>query len=189
MINIYSVNNYTFGNAEEDSNEKQVKIGKYDKMRSLFETQGTVHSVRAVFLIHNKKHPNIFVFLKKSDNSLVIPGGKLEVGEDEEEGLKRVLKEKVIPSGDFEILDHICTWYRPQFSSYMYPYLPVHISTPKEIEKWFIVTLNENQKLTIPAKYIIKALPSYEINSNNSYGTQLSTLPSLLSKFDFSFKE
>lgn len=32
-------------------------------------------------------------------------------------------------------------WYRPNFDTVLYPYLPPHVTRPKEIKKLFIVPL------------------------------------------------
>ncbi len=59
------------------------------------------------------------------------PGDSLVPGEDEIEGLKTKLNQKLSPLGlesDWEIGELLATWYRPNFETFMYPYLPAHIT-------------------------------------------------------------
>ena len=190
-LTIYSFSHYSFGSKEDSSiEEKESKLDKMVKLRNIFESQGMVRSVRLVVLIHEQNHPSILIFKKKNENSFILPGGKLEPGEDEESGIQRIL-EKKLQSGNFNFdeVQHLSTWYRPYYTTSFYPYLPVHITSPKETEKWYIVSLPETLKMKIPSKYELISISFYDLNANTtSFGYQLSTIPILLSKFDFIFK-
>ena len=99
------------------------------------------------------------------------PGGSLQTGESETDGLQvlpsprptpppaplltvaacweqRVLQELLAPTADqgktavaFEVLSLLSTWWRPDFDDRLYPYLPVHVSFPKESTKVYFVTM------------------------------------------------
>jgi hypothetical protein len=110
---------------------------------------------------------NIFSFLINS------PGDYLKPGEDEIEGLKRRLDERLAPppgsqfdqithgiNNEWEIGDCLAQWWRPNFETFMvqfpvlsvvivsflliqYPFIPAHITKPKECKKLFVVQMPE----------------------------------------------
>ena len=75
------------------------------------------------------------------------PGGELNTEEDEVEGLKRLLTETLGRQDgvkqEWVIEDIIGNWWRPNFEPPQYPYIPSHITKPKEHKKLFLVQLGE----------------------------------------------
>ena len=75
----------------------------------------------------------------------IVPGGELNPGEDEIDGLKRILSETLGRTDgvaqEWLIEDLIGTWWRPNFEPAQYPYIPPHITKPKEEKKLFLVQL------------------------------------------------
>ncbi|KAJ1474887.1 Cleavage/polyadenylation specificity factor subunit 5, partial [Baffinella frigidus] len=73
------------------------------------------------------------------------PGGRLRPGETEEQGLLRKLDNKLAPADadppSWEVGQELAQWWRPNFDVHQYPYLPVHISRPKESRKVFLIHL------------------------------------------------
>ena len=55
----------------------------------------------------------------------------------------------------FSILveDLIGTWWRPNFEPAQYPYIPPHITKPKEQKKLFLVQLPEKAFFAVPRNY------------------------------------
>ena len=98
---------------------------------------------RAVILTHLHGHPHVLLF-KPTDRgrdsgrpAFKLPGGALQTGESETEGLQRVLAQLLAPTAEqekasveFEVIDLVSTWWRPDFDDRMYPYLPV-VSQPQ----------------------------------------------------------
>lgn len=97
------------------------------------------------------------------------PGGELKNGENEVDGLKRLMTEvnflkvcfiytyskllflKTLGrqdgiAQDWLIEDCIGNWWRPNFEPPLYPYIPAHITKPKEHKKLFLVQLGEKGK-------------------------------------------
>lgn len=78
------------------------------------------------------------------------PGGELNPGEDEVEGLKRLMTETLGRQDgvqhEWVIEDAIGNWWRPNFEAPQYPYIPAHITKPKEHKKLFLVQLPEKGK-------------------------------------------
>lgn len=65
-------------------------------------------------------------------------------------GLERVLDDRLAPvAGDktgWEIGECLAQWWRPNFETFMYPFVPAHVSRPKECKKLYLVHLPENSK-------------------------------------------
>ena len=64
-------------------------------------------------------------------------GGELNPGEDSIEGLKRLLNETLgrpdsTQQNNWIVEDVIGNWWRPNFEAPRYPYVPAHITKPKE---------------------------------------------------------
>ena len=64
------------------------------------------------------------------------------------EGLKTRLAHQLSPQAaslitEWVIGDCVATYWRPHFEPQLYPYLPVHVTRPKEIRKLFAVHLPE----------------------------------------------
>ena len=202
--NLYDRSNYTCRNLSDDSGDEMiqedeeqvtVKPPKMERLRSYFQQKkysadGTVKSVRAIILAFSHRHPHLFLLSKESDSGrrYIIPGGKLLPGEDYETGLKRILDKKlaIVEGGSYEIADQlVATWYRPQFGDQMLPYLPVHITSAKEIEEWYLVLLPKKAKLQVKAKYGVSWASFYQLQAGTDCGPQLSKVPVLVSRFNF----
>jgi cleavage and polyadenylation specificity factor subunit 5 len=98
--------------------------------------------------------------------------------------LSRRLAPADVPQPDWEIGECISTWYRPHFETTMYPYIPPHITNPKEIKKIFLVQLPQKQTFAIPKNMKLLAVPLFELYDNvNRYGNLICSLPVALSKF------
>ncbi|KAL8286298.1 hypothetical protein RQP46_004786 [Phenoliferia psychrophenolica] len=129
------------------------------------------------------------------------PGDYLKPGEDEVEGLKRRLAFRLGKApgvseddgGDtdmtnagiesWEISDVLAQWWRPNYESFMYPYIPAHIAHPKEVKSIYLVQLPERQVLTVPSNMKLLAIPLFELYDNAvRYGPMLAAIPHLLSK-------
>jgi len=44
-------------------------------------------------------------------------------------------------NGDWEIADTVAQWWRPNFETFMYPFIPAHITRPKECKKLYMIQL------------------------------------------------
>jgi cleavage and polyadenylation specificity factor subunit 5 len=79
------------------------------------------------------------------------PGGWLRHDEDEIEGFQRVLDDLFEPDGSskdkkWEIGEVVGQWWRPNFETSLYPYLPAHVTRPKEVKKQYIIPLPQNSE-------------------------------------------
>lgn len=79
------------------------------------------------------------------------PGDYLHHEDEEIDGFKKRLNERLAPVGsqfsgegvneDWEIGDTLAQWWRPNFETFMYPFLPGHVTRPKECKKLYLIQL------------------------------------------------
>ena len=79
------------------------------------------------------------------------PGDYLHPEDDEIEGFKSRLNERLAPIGnqfsgqgvndEWQIADTLAQWWRPNFETFMYPFLPAHVTRPKECKKLYFIQL------------------------------------------------
>lgn len=187
IVNIYPLDNYAIQSKEAKYEKGLSSKDRMDRMAEQYGVQGMRRVVEAVLLTQLHGHPHVLV-LQSGSTFFALPGGKISPGEDEIEGLKRKLNNKLGPPPDsqesveWEIGDHIATWYRPQFDAHMYPYLPAHITKPKEVKKIFIVHLPEKCTFYHRSNKELRAIPLMDLYSNASkYGTVIASIPQVLS--------
>ena len=192
---LYPLANYSFGD-KDPQHDQQAGENLSQRMLQLkrnFEFAGLQITVEAAIIVHENDCPHLLL-LSAEGTYFTLPGGTLAPGQDEKTGLLQHLNRLMSPIGDqppcnFGVDDIIGCFYRPNFSNAIYPYLPTHIKRPKEIFKTFLVHLPENAYISIPSNYKIIAVPLFELFGNpEKYGTRLSSLPHLLSKYNFYYQ-
>lgn len=69
-----------------------------------------------------------------------------------------------------------------------YPYLPAHVTKPKECKKICMVRLSERQVFAVPKNFKLLAVPLFELYDNAArYGPVIASLPHLISRYEFAF--
>ena len=96
-------------------------------------------------------------------NATASPGDYLHPHETELEGFKNRLNERLAPVGtqfsgegvndEWEIGDTLAQWWRPNFETFMYPFIPAHVTRPKECKKLYFIQLPKTSCVTIPLVY------------------------------------
>ncbi|KAG7230505.1 hypothetical protein INR49_024614 [Caranx melampygus] len=158
-INLYPLTNYTFGTKEPLYEKDSSVAARFQRMREEFDKMGMRRTVEGVLIVHEHRLPHVLL-LQLGTTFFKLPGGELSPGEDEVEGLKRLMTE--------------------------YPYIPAHITKPKEHKKLFLVQLQEKALFAVPKNYKLVAAPLFELYDNApGYGPIISSLPQLLSRFNF----
>ncbi|CAB0012641.1 unnamed protein product [Nesidiocoris tenuis] len=190
-INLYPLTNYTFGTKEPLFEKDPSVPARFQRMREEFDKIGMRRSVEAVFLVHEHGLSNVLL-LQLGLTFFKLPGGELNPGEDDVEGLKRLLTETLGRQDgvkqEWIIEDTIGNWWRPNFEPPIYPYVPAHVTKPKERRRLFLVQLPEKTLFAVPKNYRLVAAPLYEIYDNaHGYGPIISCLPQILSRFNFTF--
>ncbi len=143
---LYPLTNYTFGTKEALVDEEPSMAGKIAKLQTDYATQGMRTTVEAVLLVHDHSHPHIlmlqqgpnffklFVFplfscsftgIETGSNFQIScsPSGSLIPGEEDVQGLKRILGTILGPEQggsleDWDIGEAIGVWWRPHFETF-----------------------------------------------------------------------
>nr|POE86651.1 pre-mrna cleavage factor im 25 kda subunit 2 [Quercus suber]POE87646.1 pre-mrna cleavage factor im 25 kda subunit 2 [Quercus suber] len=165
-IRLYPLSNYTFGTKETQPEED----------------------------------PSVKDRLKRLEEHYEQPGDYLAPEADEREGFKARLNERLAPpansslastdpeESDWDIMDTLAQWWRPNFETFMYPYLPPHVSRPKELKKLYFIQLPKSKVLSVPKNMKLLAVPLFELYDNTGrYGPQLSAIPHYLSRYRWEF--
>ena len=133
--------------------------------------------------------------MRATDSPDYRPGDYLPASADEISGFKSRLNERLAPqntttdpNSDWEIGDTLAQWWRPNFETFMYPFLPGHVTRPKECKKLYLIQLPKKKVLSVPKNMKLLAVPLFELYDNTArYGPQLSAIPHLLSRYRFEF--
>lgn len=188
-VNLYPLTNYTFGTKEAQYERDSSVPARFQRMREEFEKMGMRRSVEGVLLVHEHGLPHVLL-LQLGTTFFKLPGGELNPGEDEAEGLKRLMTEVLGRQDgvkqDWLIEDTVGNWWRPNFEPPQYPYVPPHITAPKEHKMLHLVQLPEKALFAVPKNYKLVAAPLFELYDNaQGYGPIISSLPQALSRFNF----
>lgn len=152
---------------------------------------------------------------KRTTLTLARPGDYLRAEDDEIEGFKARLNERLAPVGtqftgegvndEWQVGDTLAQWWRPNFETFMYPFIPAHVTRPKECKKLYFIQLPRSstspfsyhyqiytnaipEVLSVPKNMKLLAVPLFELYDNTArYGPQLSAIPHLLSRYNFEF--
>ncbi|KAJ8516728.1 hypothetical protein ONZ45_g5994 [Pleurotus djamor] len=195
-IALYPLSNFTFSTKEAQPEEDPSVAARLQRLQNNYEDFGMRRTVEGILVVHDHGHPHILM-LQIANAFFKLPGDYLKPGEDESEGLKRRLDERLAPpsgssqqfnaahgvDNDWEIGDCLAQWWRPNFETFMYPFIPAHITKPKECKKMFLVQMPEKKVLAVPKNMKLLAIPLFELYDNAArYGPQLSAIPHLLSR-------
>mmetsp|Transcript_4421 Transcript_4421/g.15827 ORF Transcript_4421/g.15827 Transcript_4421/m.15827 type:complete len:207 (-) Transcript_4421:1249-1869(-) len=186
---IYPLANYTFGTKDALHEKDGSVAARMKRMRDKYEIEGQRKSVEGILLVQQNNHPHILL-LQIGNTFFKLPGGRLRPGEDEVEGLKRKLSSKLLTPQErdehtWEVGECVGTWWRPNFETVLYPYVPAHITKPKECKKLFIVPLPEKATFSVPRNLKLLAVPLFELYDNvQRYGPVISAIPQELSRFN-----
>ena len=88
---------------------------------------------------------------RSADCQSTRPGDYLKAEDEEIEGFKLRLNERLAPVGtqfsgegvndEWQVGDTLAQWWRPNFETFMYPFLPPHVTRPKECKKLYFIQL------------------------------------------------
>ncbi|KAG0155566.1 hypothetical protein PDIDSM_2738 [Penicillium digitatum] len=213
-VRLYPLSNYTFGTKETQPEEDPSVLARLKRLEEHYGLHGMRRTCEGILVCHEHNHPHVLMlqianaFFKLQvlyclyafiHNPLLIvfrPGDYLHHEDDEIEGFKKRLNERLAPVGsqfsgegvndDWEISDTLAQWWRPNFETFMYPFLPGHVTRPKECKKLYFIRLPKKKVLSVPKNMKLLAVPLFELYDNTArYGLQLSAIPHLLSRYNF----
>ncbi|XP_015889257.1 pre-mRNA cleavage factor Im 25 kDa subunit 1 [Ziziphus jujuba] len=190
VIDIYPLSSYYFGSKEALHFKEETLADRTQRLKSNYAAHGLRTSVEAVIVVELFKHPHLLL-LQVKNSFFKLPGGRLRPGESDIDGLRRKLSRKLSLSEngdgiDWEVGECLGMWWRPDFETLLYPYLPPNVKRPKECTKLFLVKLPVSRKFIVPKNLKLLAVPLCQIHENHkTYGPIISGVPQLLSKFSF----
>ena len=88
----YPLTNYIFGTKDALFEKDPSVPARFQRMRDEFDKIGMRRSVEGILLVHEHGLPHVLL-LQLGTTFFKLPGGELNPGEDEAEGLKRLLTE------------------------------------------------------------------------------------------------
>eukprot|EP01006_Ploeotia_vitrea_P008293 TRINITY_DN19564_c0_g1_i1.p1 TRINITY_DN19564_c0_g1~~TRINITY_DN19564_c0_g1_i1.p1 ORF type:complete len:224 (-),score=14.05 TRINITY_DN19564_c0_g1_i1:149-820(-) len=191
-IDTYQLSNYTFGMKDAQQDKDNSPPARLLRMKEKYQVEGMRRSVDGVLLVHLHKHPHVLL-LQIGNSCFKLPGGRCKAGEDEVSCLKRKLNKKLAPSTNYqqpnwEVGELLATFWRPNFDQHMYPYVPPHITKPKECRRLYIVPLPEKCIFSVPRNYKLLAVPLFELQENTKrYGSVIASIPQALSRFNVNY--
>ncbi|KAL2262842.1 hypothetical protein VTK26DRAFT_9290 [Humicola hyalothermophila] len=195
-IRLYPLSNYTFGVKETQPEEDPSVLARLKRLEEHYQAHGMRRTCEGILVCHEHNHPHILM-LQIANAFFKLPGDYLRPEDDEIEGFKARLDERLAPvgslgegnkAGDWQIGDCLAQWWRPNFETFMYPFVPAHITRPKECKKLYFIQLPDSKVLSVPKNMKLLAVPLFELYENTQrYGPQLSAIPHLLSRYNFEF--
>ncbi|KAB8360888.1 hypothetical protein FH972_024621 [Carpinus fangiana] len=207
-IRLYPLSNYTFGTKEHQPEEDPSVLARLKRLEEHYTEHGmrrTCEDCQCLLqivcaLYANPPNDHIPPAMKdQASNVRNRPGDYLRPEDDEIIGFKQRLDERLAPSSssalstantnaDWDIADTLAQWWRPNFETFMYPFIPAHCTRPKECKKLYMIQLPETKVLSVPKNMKLLAVPLFELYDNTArYGPQLSAIPHLLSRYNFEF--
>ena len=193
-VDLYPLSNYYFGAKHSIPFKDETLADRFSRMKSNYAARGIRNCVEAVILVELFKHPHLLL-LQVRNSIFKLPGGRLRPGESDIDGLRRKLVRKLSVNEDdngteWEVGECLGMWWRAEFETLLYPYLPPNVRSPKECTKLFLVKLPESRKFIVPKNLKLLAVPLCQIHENQKrYGQVISAVPQLLSKFSFNMIE
>jgi cleavage and polyadenylation specificity factor subunit 5 len=157
-------------------------------------TEGMRRTVRAVMVVHSDSVPHYLVFQQKSESGTLqsfLFGGKLQEGESERDGMARLLKSFILKSksGDvceWRVGESLGKFWRPDFDENVYPYIPPHVTRPKEEITLLQIILPPKCVFALRKHVTVTAMPLHDILRDSSkLHPLIGSLPSLTSKYTF----
>ncbi|XP_074280744.1 pre-mRNA cleavage factor Im 25 kDa subunit 1-like [Silene latifolia] len=191
VVDVFPLSGYYFGSSP---NVLLLKDLSLSRSIANYQARGLRTCVQAVILVELFKHPHLLL-LQVRNSTFKLPGGRLRIGEPDIEGLRRKLSRKLsLDEGNdeaaWEVGECLGMWWKPDFETLYYPYLPPNIKSPKECAKLYLVKLPVSRKFIVPKNMKLLAVPLCQVHENHkTYGNIIAGIPQLLSKYSFNMIE
>uniref|UniRef100_A0A8D2J159 Nudix hydrolase 21 n=1 Tax=Varanus komodoensis TaxID=61221 RepID=A0A8D2J159_VARKO len=154
-INLYPLTNYTFGTKEPLYEKDSSVAARFQRMREEFDKIGMRRTVEGVLIVHEHRLPHVLL-LQLGTTFFKLPGGELNPGEDEVEGLKRLMTE----------VDDTFIWtvILNSQSGPQYAFACAHSSTVEDI-----CTVHSGVSLSINAPHMKNSVCGFPILENQAW--------------------
>ncbi|KAL8425669.1 hypothetical protein Efla_003989 [Eimeria flavescens] len=166
------------------------------KRQEAYLREGTRRSVAAVFLVHRAEYPHVLLLLdqQRQKHSLVM--FKYKTWQKPREVLQTKLFKHLIKSDQaskrkwaacesagLEVGEFLGEWWRGEFDDELIPYLPPHVTRPKERVRVHQVQLAPQCSFRVPSGFCMTVVPVFEL-APQRVGLAISGLSHLLSRFN-----
>jgi cleavage and polyadenylation specificity factor subunit 5 len=151
-VTLYPLSNYTFGVKETQPEEDPSVIARLKRLEEHYLEHGMRRTCEGILVCHEHNHPHILM-LQIANAFFKLPGDYLRPEDDEVDGFKARLDERLAPvgrlgegeeAGNWEVGECLAQWWRPNFETFMYPFIPAHVTRPKECKKAYFIHLPKN---------------------------------------------
>ncbi|KAL9064375.1 MAG: hypothetical protein Q9157_007853 [Trypethelium eluteriae] len=176
-VRLYPLSNYTFGTKENQPEEDPSVLARLKRLEEHYEQHGMRRTCEGILVCHEHNHPHILM-LQIANAFFKLPGDYLQAGDDEIEGFKARLNERLAPVGsqfsgegvndEWQIGETLAQWWRPNFETFMYPFIPAHVTRPKECKKLYFIQLPRSKVLSVPKNMKLLAVPLFELYDNTA---------------------
>ncbi|CAG7915588.1 unnamed protein product [Penicillium olsonii] len=194
-LRLYPLSNYTFGTKENQPEEDNSVVERLKRLEDQYQVHGMRRTCEGILICHEHSVPHVLM-LQIANAFFKLPGDYINPDDEELDGFKKRLNERLAPTGtqftgegvngDWDIGDCLSRWWRPNFETFMYPFVPGHCTRPKECKKLYLINLPKKKVLSVPKNMKLLAVPLFELYDNSArYGPQLSAIPHLLSRYNF----
>ncbi|CRG93345.1 mRNA cleavage factor-like protein, putative [Plasmodium gallinaceum] len=192
---LYPQSNYEFNIDEKLKNKFIIDNEKCKKRINSYNKNGIRNSVLAIILCHRYEYPHLLLLQHLESQKYYLLNGKYKTWEKPKEVLKKKLQKYINKIKDIhfitnqinsekeetvEIGEFLGEWWKTQFNSVYLPYLPAHVTRPKEYVRLYQVTLSSKCIFHLPPGFTLKALPLFDLNN---CGLAINGLSSILSRF------
>ncbi|EUD64738.1 hypothetical protein C922_04882 [Plasmodium inui San Antonio 1] len=195
---VYPQTNYEFNIVEKLKSKFIMDMDKCKKRINAYNENGIRNSALAIILCHRYEYPHLLLLQNIENQTYYLLSGKYRSWEKPREVLKRKLQKYINQIKDMhfstshlnseekeqedpiEIGEFLGEWWKTQFNSVYLPYLPAHITRPKEYIRLYQVTLTSRCIFHLPPGFTLKALPLFDLGC---CGVAIGGLTSVLSRF------
>ncbi|KCV69421.1 hypothetical protein H696_03851 [Fonticula alba] len=190
-LRLYQAENYTTGTREKQPEPDASVSARFARLKDEYALHGMRHSVAAAIVIAKHGHPHLLC-LRIAGSFYKLPGDELLPHEyaDPVAALKNRLDLQLAPPGtsfDWEVKSRVATWWRPNFEHSVYPYIPAHITRPKEKQLIYLIQAPPSFQFFIPANYTMQLIPFWELHNSKSFGPIISAIPQSLSRMELEY--
>lgn len=197
MIYVHDLSQYALGTKDAEPAGEDSSSTSGSSSAGAATTGGTRQTVCAALVAHVHRHPVVLMLQDTASGEYRLPGGAVPAGEDEVVVLCRTLDAALAPPpgapapgpvwrGRVQPERLLATYWRPHAARDVYPYLPVHVTTPAERINVYLAELPERCALACARGTRLVAVPFYDLyGASTVFGTIPSALPTLLSRYEF----
>ena len=173
-VTLYPLSNYTFGVKETQPEEDPSVIARLKRLEEHYAEHGMRRTCEGILVCHEHNHPHILM-LQIANAFFKLPGDYLRPEDDEVEGFKLRLDERLAPTGrlgegeeaaDWQVGECLAQWWRPNFETFMYPFIPAHVTRPKECKKLYFINLPETSE-TAPNPHLLPRSPADQFSNRS----------------------